>query len=218
MADPVIAGGVRLQIVYEADSGLPEDVFTNSLAFIRPAGDTLVDFAADVAALWRSEFLSAVGAGTSVASYMGKQLSGDILYKFYDLSLPAPRFPLIIPGDMPPFSTAQQEPSEVALCVSLVAGQNLPRQRGRIYVGPWAQSAGVNGRPGTGVITALAQGMEDFRTAVEGSLLGRSLTVLSQADGEMNIVTGGWVDNSWDTQRRRGEASTARTQFGTYVG
>lgn len=218
MADPVVSGGVRLQVVYPYSSGLPEDVSTTSLAFVRPPGDTLEAFGDDVSVLWRTDFLDFPVSGQPLGSYFSNKFDLSVRYKFYDLSLPAPRFPYEVAGSLPAALAGEALPTEVALVCSLVAGQSTPRQRGRIYVGPFQQNLNEDGRPLTQFVTGLAAAMDNFRLAVQGSLSGRELCVLSQVDEELNIVTGGWVDNSFDTQRRRGQASTSRTRFGTYVG
>lgn len=136
-------------------------------------------------------------------------------------------------------------PREVALCLSyhgdltnaqeeapddsdLDAAPERPasRRRGRIYIGPLSQAAltaGTDSRPGNAVIQAIARMGEYLLTAPALVAEGVEWCVLSQPNrpGEdpgpstLYTVTGVWVDNEWDTQRRRGLRRTTRTTFGT---
>lgn len=91
-------------------------------------------------------------------------------------------------------------PREVALCLSFYAGQNTPRRRGRMFMGPW--SAGeMKQRP----VVQIQQGLVAFAQGISG-LGGVNVDwcVYSPTTGESNKVTNVWVDNEWDTQRSRG--------------
>lgn len=106
-------------------------------------------------------------------------------------------------------------PREVALCLSFYADRNLPRNRGRIYIGPWEQTK-MQERPaastGTDPLTSLSllhQGLQDIgATNIQWCVYSpRTSTDLSVA---FKKVTAGWQDNEWDTQRSRGLRPTAR--------
>ena len=127
-------------------------------------------------------------------------------------------------------------PSEVAVCVTMAGiGRDVaaveapdgadpgvaidrPKQRrtGRIYIGPLNTFTleVVSGvvRPGPDFIatanSALRQLDDSIRTATSGDGF---LAVWSRADAAMYEVVESWIDNAFDTQRRRGEGSTART-------
>lgn len=92
------------------------------------------------------------------------------------------------------------------------------RKRGRIYVGPLTMGATV---ADTGAANGdqLPSGffINDLAFAA-GQLHRASLAtvnivwvVASRRDNVVSPVTGGWVDNAFDTQRRRGVKATART-------
>jgi hypothetical protein len=129
-------------------------------------------------------------------------------------------------------------PSEVALCLSfrgdygvrleeapddadLDARPERPRSRvrGRIYEGPFGTDAVAVGTPGRPV-TALMESLLDFGERLMGTHLVAGL--LAANDVRFSVVsnaTGGpiaepvvacWVDNEWDTQRRRGIRATTR--------
>lgn len=97
-------------------------------------------------------------------------------------------------------------PREVALCLSFFSDRNLPRQRGRLYLGPWPKSR-MGERP-------------DATTLAEANALGVSLAnvggvdidwgVWSSMDNAFRKATHKWVDNEWDTIRSRGLEATTR--------
>jgi hypothetical protein len=103
---------------------------------------------------------------------------------------------------------------DVAVCLSFYAGQNVPTRRGRLYIpaGWLGDGKGGNLRPsGPDMANILA-----FRTIFEN--LGATnvdWSVWSERLQARNGVTNVWVDDEWDTQRRRGLRPTARVQATT---
>jgi hypothetical protein len=115
-------------------------------------------------------------------------------------------------------------PSEVALVNSFQAdysgaaeesGSTRPRarRRGRIYLGPLQQGAAstatnTESRPVAAFVTVIKEASEQ--------LLGDADTqwgVWSRADAAVRLCIQGYVDNAFDTQRRRGQAPTTRTAW-----
>jgi len=95
-------------------------------------------------------------------------------------------------------------PHEVALCLSYFADFNAPRRRGRMYIGPWGN---LNERPSEGqqiTLRTLANGI----SALGG--VNVQWVQYSPTTGEFHNVTNWFVDNEWDTQRRRGLRATSR--------
>lgn len=93
------------------------------------------------------------------------------------------------------------------------------RRRGRVYIGPLntftcdatAGSTAVQ-RPAAGFIDLLLAQL----TALGNTTIttgGATWEVFSHTDWDGHPVTQGWVDNAYDTQRRRGEKATARDTF-----
>jgi hypothetical protein len=100
-------------------------------------------------------------------------------------------------------------PREVALCVSFYSGSNAKRRRGRLYL-PVAGSGATKGaRPDTSAMTrALA-------VATRLGVVGPNTCtwcVHSGVDHVLRPVSNAWVDDEWDTQRRRGLKGTTRQQ------
>ena len=141
--------------------------------------------------------------------------------KFYNREDPEPRAPVLTyTWSLAAAPAGTNLPPEVSLCCSfqgdLMSGQPQSRRRGRNYL-PFPSSAalGVDGRPPAGAITAaVAWGdslLEFSKSSSEHTwVVASSFGVPGEFD---TIITNGWVDNEFDTQRRRGRDATARTTF-----
>lgn len=111
-------------------------------------------------------------------------------------------------------STASaQAPPDLAMVISWRTDQRGQSFRGRTFIGPLEGSVvGDDGRPITVALEALA----GAAPLLIGNPLTRvaTLCVLSRTRGIATPVTGGYVDNAFDTQRRRDGGPTARVSFG----
>lgn len=87
------------------------------------------------------------------------------------------------------------------------------RRRGRIYLGPLHASAGAAGGPNADLLvsTAFQDVVLAAATELENTNVNLQWVVASDTAGEVYQVVGGWMDNAFDTQRRRGSAATVRT-------
>jgi hypothetical protein len=113
-----------------------------------------------------------------------------------------------------------QMPAETALCLSFGGQGALPeaRRKGRIYIGPLSgvaigsEGEGRYSRPHPVLIQTVRLAAQELLNAEPGpdSL---SWVVYSRAAGATTDVQGGWIDNEWDTQRRRGRDATVRTPW-----
>lgn len=103
-------------------------------------------------------------------------------------------------------------PTEVAITCSFYGDRNLPRQRGRLFIGPVKSTAFevVAGRVevNDSTRTTLAHAMR--RLAQDSITNGASWHVISPTAASSVEVTAGWVDNTADTQRRRGTEASFR--------
>lgn len=151
---------------------------------------------------------------------------GAVRARFYDFDAPEPRAPIADESlglvTSSPISTTNL-PSETALCTSyraaLVSGENPARRRGRLYFGPLnaGASAGTGSnvvRPSTAVIGDLYRATRDLADA---STLGARWVVWSRVNESAVPIEYGWVDNAFDTQRRRGEDATSRTNWSVEI-
>lgn len=219
MADPILPDYYRAQFIMRGPSGLPEDVFVNNFVFRNNnIGSTPAGFADDIKAALQEFYSTAVNTPNSgsqlVSTYLTANRNDVVDVVVYDLGQTPPRSPIKRSFTMTkPTATTTGPPEEVAVCLSYYAGRPLPRYRGRIYLGPLTASA-VAFTAGKSIVT------EPFRQALGASAArlmarpGMSWCVLSPTRGEASIITGGWVDNAFDTQRRRGVAPSARSLWG----
>lgn len=108
-------------------------------------------------------------------------------------------------------------PDEVAVCLSFQgarsAGFPQNRRRGRVYIGPLATTAATGNRPNSTFISLLASSALTFMSGIHGLTGAPYWSVWSPTDGAAVEITNGWIDNAFDTQRRRGVKSTSRTTF-----
>jgi hypothetical protein len=128
---------------------------------------------------------------------------------------------LIVPFTLDPPGPAVETrlPEEVAVALSFHADKTDPRQRGRVFCGPLNQLVMQSGGGGNllsrvdpDFCTNLGISAEAFRVDNEPD---HPWVVWSRADLALYEVTGGWVDNAFDTIRSRGERATVRTTWGT---
>jgi hypothetical protein len=97
-------------------------------------------------------------------------------------------------------------PREVALCLSYFADRNIPRNRGRMFIGPWPDNL-MDDRPDQAALETLA--------ALAGGISGLGgINVQwvqhSPTNGTFKNVTNWFVDDEWDTVRSRGLRATRR--------
>ena len=197
--------------------GGPGDVSINTWHFRAP---DITDAGLGPITAALSTFYTAVKSRFSTDVSFG---SGNVTY--YDLAQPKPRAP-IFEGLLGTTGTGggTPGPSEIAICLSFyglkTAGYPFGRSRGRIYLGPLNAGLMAGNNVAAADVTAIVN--------AANTLLGTSnaaawkWVVYSQTQAESPIglhfpddtVIGGWVDNAWDVQRRRGAEPSARTTFG----
>jgi hypothetical protein len=189
--------------------GNPDNFVTNTLYFDDGEADTLPAIEVELLQFYNT--------------YVSALLSEDIAasghtWTWYKMSDPPPRAPV---RETPwVFSNAPADdgmPSEVALVLSFqadkVSGLPQARRRGRIYIGPIRTAPNVDGRPTAGIMNVLATGAAAMLLESNNNGVW-TWAVYSTVNQTAVNVTNGWIDNSWDTQRRRGLERTARTTFG----
>jgi len=217
---------LRWQVSLESLTGLPEDASMNVWHF----HTANVDIPAMIADIddELSAFYSAIGA-----IYSANTITGNMFFKVFDLLDVPPRIPVfetshIIAG----LGDADALPTECAATLSFqgdpVSGVNQRRRRGRLFLGPLdigvaSTAAGIVHIQG-GTRTLVTGTAESFMEA--GGTLTWQWIVFSPTnagappwdetalDEGSALVTNGWMDDAFDTQRRRGTAATARTTWG----
>jgi len=198
-----MAGVIRSVVTIAHDTGLPEDSVVNVWHF---QGATPFQ-ASDLTAI-NNKLQSFYVALNGLFS---GNLNGQPTVKHYFLEDAEPRVPRGTYTMSGVTLGSLSLPEEVALCLSFqgvqVSGSPQARRRGRIFLGPLAQAVnnGGTGRPGSTDITTIKNAAIALKAAS-----GPPWVVYSRVDDIGYTVNNGWVDNSFDTQRRRGLAATSR--------
>lgn len=145
------------------------------------------------------------------------RVSNGLTLKSYDMADPEPRAPLLEDSYNLTISNSDPLPAEVSLVLSFQAlqesGVPQARRRGRVYL-PFMQSSQnlPAGRPSTTLINGVIDAASDLVDAGKDDPYF-DWAVFSTVDQDFGLVNNGWVDNEWDTQRRRGRDATFRTTF-----
>lgn len=110
-------------------------------------------------------------------------------------------------------STSDPMPTEVAMCASYqaerISGVSQASRRGRLFIGPLVEATNSGGRPTSAARSTINDAMEAVALDSNGAL-GYTWVAYSQKLSTGATVTNGWCDNSYDTQRRRGQDPTVR--------
>lgn len=113
-------------------------------------------------------------------------------------------------------------PLEVATCLSFfdagyLTDANPGRHRGRVYIGPLTVDAMLEGdsalpaAPTETWINLLQAAAANLATDLSGG--GREWAIWSRADSTFRPIVGGWIDDEFDTQRRRGRSPVSRSYW-----
>lgn len=159
--------------------------------------------------------------GNGVRDYMANHaLGAGATVKVYALADAKPRTPRadFVYTPTPEGGTLNALPAECSLCISfqsaLISGSNPQRHRGRIYLGPLNNlSVAVNaGQAARATAEATGFLVTAFTSLMTNLLTGPwQLVQYSPTAGISSPIQKVWCDNAYDTQRRRGVASTARS-------
>jgi hypothetical protein len=192
---------IRAQVITRRADALAIDHIVNTIYFddFNVAGVNGTD--------WAQMALDIRGA---FAPRGGVPTGYGVEVKLYDMADALPR-PIKATAPWTGYTNAALAglPREVALCLSYFSERNLPRFRGRLYIGPW--NSGTE-RPDAGQISVL--------TALAGRLqtiggVDTDWGLWSTTRNDFSKITAGWVDNEWDTTRSRGLRAVTRTTYVT---
>lgn len=211
----------RAQVTVPRDTLISADNAVMTWHFRTNEVGSRVDEAEDIVSTLKT-FYNVVDVYFS--SYNGTQWD----YTVYDLEDAPQRVPVYQEFFSHTMGTAGY-PAEVAMCLTMQAlpasGLNQRRRRGRVYLGPLSTTTGAASdgemRPDPAVRTIIANAAADMLPSVVGAGSGSTLElcVFSRATFDVSSqlidafvpVEQVYVDNAFDTQRRRGVAATART-------
>lgn len=208
------------QVTLKSGTGIPADNMVNTFHFtdlgLGQPDEARMGNLRDM--LKNFYTVKAPSSTASIQTYMTAYAIGNSAsLKVYNLGDPKPRSPVYDNGwVMAPASTFNPLPTEVALCCSWRAapasGENPRRRRNRIYLSGFAaDGVTATGRPKTALYEDIAGAAKEMKAAADASLAW-SWKGWSPKDNENWDIAEIWVDNAWDTQRRRGwKASTRKT-------
>jgi len=217
------ASTLRTQVSLPTSSGLPADVIMNTWHCQFFSG-TAVAAATNFVANLLDFYLS-------IDAFMSGRLSGNIDFKVYDLVDPLPRSVIYNFTSTLSLGSGDGLPNECAICLSyygtIGSGLVAARHRGRIFLGPWDVSVVDQGTGDTIVDASVRNGIKSAADTFAGACVadGCPWAVFSPSNaggptysaGDLLVgtdpVTGGWVDDAFDTVRSRGGLAQNRSVF-----
>lgn len=207
----------------QGGSGLPEDRFINTFHFAGPAvGD--VTAVGNECAGRVEQFYTATHGSNSLGQYISNYCDRTLTTTWYNIALPAgERIPTVRTGEIAAPLVDEGMPEEIAICLTIRGTPPwTPRRRGRVYLGPFVHSPSVCDWASTNAPARVESGVANNITSV---ILGAAAAlatasnahrwaIRSQVPTENFVdVDSGYVDDAFDTQRRRGPDPTMRTSF-----
>jgi hypothetical protein len=188
---------IRAQCSWQIDSANPTDVLVITPHF-KVVGGPLFP-SADYDSL-------ANDLATALDTYTA--LHTQLTVKLYDAEAAAPNFPKATKTVRQATIASSPSNRDLALCLSYYSDVNRPRHRGRLYI-PCPLIA-INGGAATATPANLVtvSNIVPIFTGLGG--INVDWVVWSRVDRVSRPVTDWYVDNSWDTQRRRGGKASNR--------
>lgn len=204
----------RVLAVLESGTGVPADSMTNTWYFEGDFDDQGWGNVFDML----EDFYQDVGP-----NYSDEAFSGSVELKGYLMEDPLPRSPDETRTFGFSASTTETLPAEVALVMSFKAapesGSSPARRRGRVYLGPFGVGGTEEGRPASTLISAVATAGGELLAASNASINFKWVVYSPRTNASEPLansffdVVEGWIDDAWDTQRRRGWDPSTRTTF-----
>lgn len=213
---PILTAQVRIPRV----NNLPEDVIINTW-HIQSAVAGSQEAMATAFQTDLEDFYVACSA-----IFPSALISEDWEVRYYDINAEPPAIPVVSFPMHIELGSPAPAPAELAICLSYratyVSGSPSARRRGRVYLGPCSTEAfqSLNGDVRVAVatrtaITAAAEGLltaSSASTAYDWVVFSPTTHQAVPGGGDFGFfpVIGGWVDNAFDIQRRRGSDATVR--------
>jgi hypothetical protein len=222
---------VKAQVTIRGATGLPSDVYVNTYHFqslTPPSEADYDDLSQRIINAYTTQLPGTTGALHTLYAFC---VSGEgHSVKLYNLDEPQPRVPFFTQYfDLPSAVGGSSLPTQVACVGSYHAapqsGIPMARRRGRVYFGPFSEGNAVRALDANSgevkpapELTARIIGCLSHIRGVELGLVWQWV-VHSPTSGPLARypVVGGWVDNRFDTQRRRLSDATQRTFWGADV-
>lgn len=214
-------GVIRAQVFIPSDTGIVADGSVNVFHFASLEDDPVV--VSGYAHTKLTAFYQAIDG------ILASTCNTPATVKYYDLEDPEPRVPVAQDTIALTLPSSSGLPAECAIVLGFqgapTSGVNQARRRGRVFIGPL--DSGIvttsSGRTlvSAATVTTLSNAGANLLDAI--SPTEASLAVFSPTsagappwspgaiDGATTVADEVWVDNAFDTQRRRGILATSRT-------
>lgn len=211
---------IEVQVTIPFAGGLNADVVQNTFHFLWDASGQPGSTAKTALANRVKNLFDNIYTSTSAYPLANYARPLNTRIKMYDLSDPIPRVPIFddnVPLGSTTQITATVMPPEVALCISVkaapVSGVPLASLRGRFFLGAISDTmaAGVLNNQSRPIAAFMTRCLNACSTLAGLSSPGDFIWVVySKKRGDWHQIVAGWVDNAWDTQRRRGMPASIR--------
>lgn len=203
---------LRVMAILQGPSADPKDRYVNTFHFDTGGAPEFGQASLDQIGSYLDEFYDVVDP------HIPNAIS-RLAYRVYDLADALPRPVAFVDAIAQPTSASAPYPSEVAACLSFYGVRNLPRTRGRIFLGPLDIATSTVGETATDpqisaafrtdVVTAAKALAENvYNSAI---LEGTRWVIYSPTSDDTVPIQNVWMNNSFDTIRSRGAAATLRT-------
>jgi hypothetical protein len=208
----------RASVIRQGRSGLPGDQFVNTFYFIADSDKAVGP--ANISAALIDFYEATTGQTFPINYYLSDFLTQEMMVKVYKMSDPhspgppkVQREPIVFLHTYGGSHGHGSMPEEVAVCLSFSgATPHTARRRGRVYLGPLSTT--VLGTD-TSSEKSVVLGAMQSNIAIAAKRLANHtnagwLVRSSVGTDSYAAVETGWVDNAFDTQRRRGPDATSR--------
>jgi hypothetical protein len=216
-------------VEWQRKSGIGRDAVKNTWCYRAPDAATATNFNA-----WMVEYAAWMEANNVLWSQSMSNAVGGLTASFWYLPLAGPGpigAPVYISSfTYSPLLSGGSWPSEVAITLSLEGNlSGIPehgtggarpasRRRNRKYLGPLSA---VTSQPHPDTLEPeispgfRTQILDTYKLHLVDNMagLGWHAEIFSRKDWTTHPVENAWVDNAYDTQRRRGHDATTRTQL-----
>jgi hypothetical protein len=150
------------QVTFQDVSGLSKDRMENVFHFVGALEPSVADGSAIIGRLADFYLTAPATGGAALAAFLARAIDNAVTIKVYDENAAHPR-PILVQGGftLPVRGTTQDMPESTAVVLSYYSGRNLPRLRGRVFLGPLSGNAAemdANPRPYSGLLTAIQAG------------------------------------------------------------
>lgn len=231
MPTPIAPGVIRAQTVFQGKSGLPEDRFVTTMHFRTPLAGTATGTdgaqalhhaaARDKVVSFWLDASAASGGSVKLVDFLSPAVTRGpdaLQVRTYHLGDPEIREPTVTTHEILGAGMSTGLPAEVACCLSFSGSRpNLPRERGRLYIGPLNTSAmdidATLGRVKVAPMLREALSLSALRIAGGDDTEPARWVVYSPTNNNSVLVRRGFIDDGFDTQRRRGEQAIDRIAF-----